>query len=144
VIAVSLRSFALLVVAACAPTAAEPIYGEWTVSGHVEPDGSAMSAEQADGWRGSRLELSTRRVSILNNVCDTPSYGGWTLTRARFEEHYGVSPAKLGILGDDIRVVQLNCNKNVWRAPGNQLIVASRDRLVFLWDGVFFLVSRAE
>jgi hypothetical protein len=128
---------------ACARrTPQEIVLGNWTVVGHVFAPINAMPPDEADGWNGSRAEFAPRRAWFRDRTCTTPGYMSWTTTGAQFERDYRISPSALGITSGDIEMVRIDC-RGPWTVPGSELIIVADDKLVTLWDGVYFLLRRA-
>ena len=100
-----------------------------------------MTQAEADRFRGLRLSYSPDRATLLDRTCDQPTYQKWKLSPGHFESDYGVAPRQIGVQGDSIDVVRVDCSIK-GEAVGSEIVVLSADRLVFTTGGVFFLLSR--
>jgi hypothetical protein len=118
-----------------------PIFGEWIVDDHVAPGPSSMTKADADRFRGLRLSYSANRAVFLDRSCDRPVYERWNVSARHFESDYGVPPRRVGVLADSIPIVRIDCTVD-GQALGNEVVVVSADKLIFVSGGVFFLLSR--
>jgi len=101
-----------------------------------------MTPGEAQRWYGTRIAYNAKRADLFDKTCYAPTYERWTLSARHFESDYGVSHKRLGIPGDSIHIVRVEC-KDAGRVLGAELIILSPDKLLFSMDGVFFLLIRA-
>lgn len=127
--------------AACQAPQPVAVYGKWVVTEHVAPGRSSMSSSEADRFRGTSLTYSADQAVLLDRSCAHPRYERWKLSPRHFEADYGVAPSRLGITGDSVDVVRIDCTIG-GQAAGSELVVVSADRLIYPTGGVFFLLSR--
>ena len=138
---VAVVSLMLLGALACDGAPNAELLGSWTVTDHVAPDGARMVESEANRVHGATATFEAKRAVVLRNTCTEPKYNTWVVGVRHFESDYGVLPTRVGIPGDSIRIFSVDC-KGQWKVPASELIVVSNDRLLFMWDGVFFLMTR--
>ncbi len=86
-------------------------------------------------------QLLSAPAWFRDRKCDKPGYMSWTTSRSQFEKDYQVSLGALGITNGEIDMVRIDCHGQ-WTEPGSELFIVADDKLVMLWDGVFFLLKR--
>ena len=116
--------------------------GDWVITDHLAPSMSEMPPEEARRWYGTPVAFTATNAGLLAENCTAPVYEPWTVSQRHFESDYGLSPDRLGIVGDSIRIVRIECKSGV-RGRGAELFVLSHDQLIFSMRGVFFLLKRA-
>jgi hypothetical protein len=100
-----------------------------------------MSDAEARTWYGEQASYSPS-ASFRGNECRTPIYRAAVVTASDFQLQYRVTLTALGINADSVRIVDISCNGK-WTVPGSSLIHASSDRVLTVWDGVFFVLTRS-
>lgn len=136
------RALILLAVASsCRDARPISIFGEWVVTEYRAPGRSSMTQAEAERFRGLRLSYSPGRATLLDRSCDRPAYQRWTLSPRHFESDYGVPPRQVGVPGDSIEVIRVDCGTK-GESAGGEIVILSADRLIFTTGGVFFLLSR--
>ncbi|MCI3927075.1 hypothetical protein MO973_43575 [Paenibacillus sp. TRM 82003] len=122
------------------------VYGDWVVSRAAgATPASTMTPEEQEAWIGISASYAPKRATFGEEVEEEPAYEPFVLTDSEFLRSYQVTLEALGLdtlspsdngYVQGVRIVD-------WLAPGSLLFVASEERLVTLWDGVFFeLVKR--
>lgn len=141
-----LLSVALNVMPAQA-TPERAVFGRWHVTGVLCPAGCGIGQTAADAWRGRSGQYSDTLARFHDSSCRKPRYatGYWPASGS----YGGARLTELGISADSVLVVEVRCpsaphrgSDPRWQAPGAFLVVTSRDRLLLVWQGVFFELSR--
>jgi hypothetical protein len=116
-------------------------FGKWRVVGHLEPGIAAMSPEQAQTWLGTAAVYSRSAARFGRERCTTPAYVVSHLDVGTFMEQFRLRPTDIGIHSQPVTVITIQCN-GPWVAPGAIIVVSGPDRILTLWDGVFFELQR--
>jgi heat shock protein HslJ len=132
---------------ATGPEIASPpgLTGIWTVVGHHIPGVSAMSDAEATARHGTTVRLTVSEALSPGNHCDAPTYATRTVDRDRFlASEYHLPPGSLTSLDrmQHVRLLEVSCGTQRWRAMGALLIEIAPDRALAPWDGVFFELAR--
>jgi len=102
-----------------------------------------MDKIQADSWLGKGARYERSIAEFATDRCSAPTYMLKIVDADRFfTEEFRVKAASLGIPSSKIAVVEITCGGSHWIAPGSLLVVKSKERLLTVWDGVFFELAR--
>lgn len=139
----------------------ESVYGDWkltAVAGYGEVYG--LDEKQTATWIGATAHYSPELARFdfpdgafvlycpgrtpPPEMCRKPSYSYEIVTPKKFDNEFGVDRVTLGLLQRNIGVVEVSDNTGHWDCPGSCLIVKSSDKLITLWDGVYFELTRMK
>lgn len=120
--------------------------GVWTIVGHREPGVSAMSAAQADAFKGKALQFGIAEAIAGSDTCVAPSYQRRTVPAdSLLTTGYRIGPAALGLPATPAQqfvVTEVACGGKPWQGLGGVLLQATDDRAFAVRDGVFFELER--
>lgn len=106
------------------------------------PGMSAMSEKEARAWSGKIAEFSSRDASFDGEKCSALGFKQSTMLADDFTVEYMVSLETLGVESDSLSVIEFFCDSEKWQAPVGTVFKFSENRLLFLWDGVWFFLEK--
>jgi hypothetical protein len=113
----------------------------WVVTGHTAPGIAAMSDDEAEAWHGDELTITREQLTFRDDDCEPPTFANRELSRAKFEDEFGVPADELRLAPGAICVTEVACPDGPM--PGT-LLVHGRNELLLLWDGVWFQMRRRQ
>jgi hypothetical protein len=145
----------LLAVAGCAtspPRTAIPVapplgaeelpLGAWRVKSFRFVGVSALSPREAGAWIGRLALYSHAMAGFPPDTCaGTPGYTSSVANVADVAHDYHVRPSDVGFPRALVELVEVRCGGG-WSGPGARLYVLGPNRMVTVWDGVFFDLAR--
>jgi hypothetical protein len=118
------------------------VAGAWRVVKNMAPGISAFGP-WAEAWVGRKAEYEPRRAVFGPARCASPRYESQIVDAEEyFLTGFKVRAAAVGITTKTIVVVDVQCNGEHWLEAGSLLVVKPDGRLLTVWDGVFFEMSR--
>ena|SRR5690554_749812 len=115
--------------------------GEWVVTDVRFPTVSALGADEAREWFGSRAVYSDSHVSFRGERCESPKFELGSYTESDFIMAYRTSFVQLGIEGDSVSILRVTCT-GVSVFPGSTLVKVTNDMIYAPWEGAFFRLDR--
>jgi hypothetical protein len=114
------------------------VYGKWTVERVVAATPiSAMPAEEREAWVGKKAYYTKDRAKFGEDVLQLPEYEPFVMTDGEFAQQFSLPITDIGVKESFVSGMRVTN----WTAPGS-LFFAVEDRLVTLWDGIFFELKR--
>ena len=121
-----------------AATALSP-YGGWTAKAYRYADGKLNdTSPELDKMVGAEVHFGIDRVSVDRKLCNRPIFEPKTLNNDEFFKLLGTTIESIGIKAAQIDVIGLSCETKEWEPPQSLLIPVSQNKLLILWDGVFW------
>lgn len=117
-------------------------HGIWVVVAHSCPYICAMDNAESDTWLGSKALISEIEIAFRGETCSHPTFARASYTLDEFFRRWRFDPGELGIEDSVVTEIRVSCEGRAWIAPGGIYILKSTDRLVTVWDGVFFELKR--
>lgn len=126
---------------------ASALTGRWQIMSYQIVGYPAMSELDADAWLGRSVEFTDKQATLYSNDteqrCDAVSFNSTQSdSEAYFLVGYEVKPARLGVLTDNVTVVQANCQTQSWLLPQQEFVLLSEQQMLSNWEGVFFFFKR--
>jgi hypothetical protein len=119
------------------------VSGDWKVVKHYEPGISAMSKTEADSWVGKKAHYEETLAEFDAGRCVAPTYTVKMVdAEIFFIDEFRVRAASLGVTAKTVSVVEIACSGSSWASPGGLVVVKSKGRILTVWNGVFFELSR--
>jgi len=124
------------------PLGAEQLpLGAWRVVSYRFVGVSALTPQQAGAWVGRLAVYSHPMAGFPPDTCATPGYASTFVNVADVATDYHVRPGDVGFPGARVQRIEVRCDGG-WSGPGGRLYVLGPNRLVTVWDGVFFDLAR--
>jgi hypothetical protein len=125
------------------PSLPSDLFGTWKVVKHYEPGISAMDKAQADTWIGKSATYEVNAAKFEMETCADARYTIRTVDDDQFFSEYRIPLKSVDIDVAKVSIIDVTCAGSDWIAPGSLLVVKNRDRVLTLWDGVFFELSKS-
>ena len=121
------------------------VRGEWRVQRWSAPGISGMTTERADLYVGKTARFEKRLAQFDVQRCDKPTYRqAFVQAEKYFLDGFRIYAKELDITARAVEIVEMSCGQDRWTGPGETLIVKDRERLLTVWDGVFFELTRSR
>jgi hypothetical protein len=118
------------------------VFGAWKVVAHYEPGISAMTGTQADAWIGRAALYGLDSALFGDEKCAAATYSVRSIDGDQFYSDFRVKLSDISVGLSRVSIIEVMCAGSDWTAPGGLLVVKSKERMLTLWDGVFFELSK--
>ena len=122
-----------------------PIEGKWKVIDYICSHVSALTVEVAEEKYKKEFMISSKIISFNSSSVTNPRVALETYTEEEFWRVFMMGPEYFGTTIDDLKVYRIsNSDGSDWDAPGSLIIQTEKNRIVTLWDGLYFVFERME
>ncbi len=116
--------------------------GSWRVTGHHIPGISALTEAEARSWYGKRATFAVDHAVFDGERCADPTYSSRPMNVMQLAESFRLPAATFDQAASGICLVEVGCPTG-WSGPAS-LLLQGPQRLIVVWDGVFFDLAREE
>jgi hypothetical protein len=125
------------------PSLPSDVFGKWKVVRHFEPGISAMDKTQADAWVGRDALFERTNATFGTQTCADANYAVTVVDADQYLlEEFHIEAKSIEIEHGKVPIVYVTCGGSDWIAPGGLLVVKSKERILTIWNGVFFELAR--
>ena len=118
------------------------LFGTWRIVAFRFGEGVSVGPRDAKKLLGMRLQFGDRRAVSGRDVCATAVYKLKRMTADEFRDDFRTTLKSIGIKGDHVDVVDVECEGSDWTVPGATLLKVRKGQMLTIWDGVFFILKR--
>ena len=118
------------------------LFGTWQIVSFRFGKGVSVGPGDAKKLLGLKVQLGDTRAQSGSEVCDSPTYTSERMTENEFSYEFRTSLKSMGIRGNHVDVVNVDCGGSNWIVPGATLIKAQDRQMLTIWDGVFFVLKK--
>jgi hypothetical protein len=115
--------------------------GAWRIVSYRFVGVSALSPGEAGAWIGRLVLYAHAMAGLPPDTCAAPGYASSVVNVADVAADYHMRLRELGFPRARVQLIEVRCD-NGWRGPGGRVYVLGANRLVTVWDGVFFDMAR--
>lgn len=116
--------------------------GTWRIVAFRFGQGVSVGARDAKKLLGMKLQFGDTRARSGRDDCAAPVYKSTRMTADEFREDFRTTLKSIGIKGDHVEVVNVDCEGSDWTVPGATLIKVQDRQLLTIWDGVYFVLRK--
>jgi hypothetical protein len=91
---------------------------------------------------GTVVRLEPGRARVGDRTCSGATYTRRALSVETFTEAYRVTPQQLSLTADPIALVDVTCESGALEL-GSTLVLVSDTRMLSMWDGVFYVLTKS-
>lgn len=117
-------------------------FGTWQIVAFRFGEGISVGPRDAKKLLGVKLQFKDTRAVSGRDVCASPVYRSNRMTADRFKDDFRTSLKSIGIKGDHVGLVNVECVGSDWTVPGATLIKVQDGQMLTIWDGVFFVLKK--
>jgi hypothetical protein len=117
-------------------------FGTWQIVAFRFGQGVSVGPRDAKKLLGMKLKFGDTRAVSGREVCASPVYKSKRMTADEFRDDFRTSLKSIGITGDHVDIVEVDCGRNDWTVPGATLLKVRNGQMLTIWDGVFFVLKR--
>ena len=118
------------------------LFGTWQIVAFRFGEGISVGPREARKFMRLKLRLGETRAQSGREVCTSPVYKSKRMTADEFSYDFRTSLKSIGIRGNHVDVVDIECGGRDWLVPGGTLLKVKEDQMLTLWDGVFFVLKK--
>jgi len=137
---------ALLMLSTATASGVPEIYGDWVVTAPLAsaPD-TPLSGSEIESIVGTSVSYQAKSVAFGREQCERPLFDSYTQTNDNLHALFQIYFDDLKIPGEETLAIDINCMEpDVDFIAGNTVLLAGRDRLVAVVDGVWFELQRRK
>jgi hypothetical protein len=123
-------------------SAYQELFGTWQIVSFRFGEGVSVGPGDAKKLVGLKLQLGDTRAQSGSEVCDSPTYTSTRMTENEFSYDFRTTLKSIGIRGNHVDVVNVDCGGSNWTVPGAILIKVQDRQMLTNWDGVFFVLKK--
>lgn len=120
----------------------QDFFGTWRIVAFRFGHGISVGSRDARKFVGLKLQFGETRAVSGREACASPVYKSKRMTADEFKEDFRTSLKSIGITGDHVDVVDVDCGTANWIVPGATLLKLRNGQMLTIWDGVFFVLKR--
>jgi hypothetical protein len=134
--------FAILLPVA-AQISARYIYGSWKIKRIIPTSNIQTSVEDAKKYLGMEIVYSAEQFKFGGEAVEHPKYKTGRMTGEAFYDQYRAQLKELGVTRGAVSTIEVQDAKgDPVLNPGAIVIVRSANRIVTMWDGIYFEAVR--
>ena len=117
-------------------------FGMWKIVAFRFGEGISVGPRDARKLLGVKLQFGDTRAVSGRDVCASPVYTAQRMTAVQFRDDFRTSLKSIGLKGNHVDIVNVECRGSDWIVPGATLIKVQDGQMLTIWDGVFFVLKR--
>lgn len=127
-----------------------PIEGSWQIVSYQVVGYPAMSQINMKNWVGKLVEFTSHQSATLGNeMLQTCSKFNYQVTTENAEGYfligYKIKPHRLGIVEEEIQLVNIACQTDSWLGKNREFVVVNNELMLSYWEGtIFFFFKSAD